>query len=421
MSATVVCGMQWGDEGKGKIIDFLAPHADVVIRYQGGNNAGHTVIVNDQKYVLHLLPSGVLNSKASCILAPGVLVDPKVLLQELAALQERGLPTQHVLISERCHLILPYHVALDTLREESLGEDKLGTTKRGIGPAYMDKYERSGIRAVDLLDTTVLREKIIKNATLKNELITKIYGSQPLDVSLMVEEFLGYADLLKERIIDSTKFLQDSIKAGKHLLFEGAQALMLDIDHGDYPYVTSSSPTTGSASVGAGIAPNLLSRRIGVFKAYSTRVGAGPFPSELFDDHAQTIRSTGAEFGATTGRPRRCGWLDLVALRYAAQINGFSELAMMKADILGSFEQIKICVAYQVDDVTYTTVPANLALNLKPVYKTFAGWQCDTSHLTSYDLLPKELKEYIRFIEDFVEIPIKTVSLGPQRHETIMR
>ncbi|NIZ39926.1 adenylosuccinate synthase [Entomospira entomophila] len=421
MSATVVCGMQWGDEGKGKIIDFLAPQSEVVVRYQGGNNAGHTVVVNGQKYVLHLLPSGVLNPRATCILAPGVLIDPKVLLSELQALEERGLSTDHVFISERCHLILPYHIALDTLKENALGDDKIGTTKRGIGPAYMDKYERIGIRAVDLLDLTVLEEKIRANVAMKNAIITSIYQENPLDADAIVQDYQAYARLLAPRIIDSTEFLHTKLESDKKVLFEGAQAIMLDIDHGHYPFVTSSSPTTGAASVGAGVGPHWLTQRIGVFKAYSTRVGSGPFPSELHDETGDLIRKIGNEFGSTTGRPRRCGWLDLVVLRYATQINGFTELAMMKADVLNQLDEIQVCIAYEYNHKTYHSIPANINQPMAPIYKTFKGWKSDTQGIEQYCDLPTELKAYISFIEEFLKVPIKTISLGPQRHETIQR
>lgn len=421
MSATVVCGMQWGDEGKGKIIDFLADKAKVVVRYQGGNNAGHTVIVNDQKYVLHLLPSGVLNHHTTCILAPGVLVDPKVLLEELSELETRGLTTHHVFISDRCHLILPYHILLDTLKEDSLGENKIGTTKRGIGPAYMDKYERIGIRAIDLLNIDSLIEKIKQNTKDKNDIITKIYGKEPLDVEQIIDNFVQYAQLLKTRIIDSTTILNDHLEKQHHVLFEGAQALMLDVDHGSYPFVTSSSPTVGAVCVGAGISPHWLTQRIGVFKAYSTRVGAGPFPSELFDEKAETIRLLGNEFGSTTKRPRRCGWLDLIALRYAMRINGFTELAMMKADILNNFSEILVCIGYSINGEHCTSIPADMSQEITPIYKSFPGWQCDTQHIKSYEELPTALKNYINFIEEFLGTSITTISLGPKRHETIRR
>ncbi|NIZ19491.1 adenylosuccinate synthase [Entomospira culicis] len=421
MGGTVVCGMQWGDEGKGKVIDFLAPNAEVVVRYQGGNNAGHTVVVNGQKYVLHLLPSGVLNEKAICILAPGVVVDPRVLLEEIAALEERGLSSSHILLSQRCHIILPYHIEIDILKEANLGNDKIGTTKRGIGPAYMDKFERTGIRAVDLLNPVELEAKIRKNTAHKNQIITQIYHGQALDVEKIVQDYLLYAKQLAHRIVDTTEILHNKLQQEANVLFEGAQAMMLDIDHGNYPFVTSSSPTTGSASVGAGVGPHWLTRRIGVFKAYATRVGAGPFPTELHDSIGEQIREIGHEFGSTTGRPRRCGWLDLNVLRYAVQINGFTELAIMKADVLDQFDEILLCTAYEANGQHYTSIPADSALPLKPIYQSFRGWKCETQSISTYEELPKELIAYIEFIEQFLGVPIKTISLGPNRHETILR
>jgi adenylosuccinate synthase len=423
MSATVICGMQWGDEGKGKVVDFLANESDFVVRYQGGNNAGHTVIVRGEKYVLHLLPSGVLNSKASCILAPGVLLDPKVLLEELDALEKRGLTVDHVLISERCHLILPYHIILDTLKEESLGKNKIGTTKRGIGPCYMDKFERSGLRAIDLKHPELLCEKIMQNTKIKNEIITKIYGAKPLDSKRICADFIGYAQRLAHRIIDSTTLLNTALVAQKRILFEGAQAIMLDIDHGNYPFVTSSSPTTGAVCVGAGISPHWLTRRIGVFKAYSTRVGSGPFPTELLDKVGDKIREIGHEFGSTTKRPRRCGWLDLVNITYAVTINGFTELALMKVDVLSHLPQIPLCLGYNLDGKPYHGFPADAddLARVEPQYILAEGWHTDVTHMRTFEELPIQLKAYITLIENAVGVPITTISVGPDREQTIIQ
>ncbi len=423
MSATVICGMQWGDEGKGKVIDFLAHESDFVVRYQGGNNAGHTVIVRGEKYVLHLLPSGVLNDKATCVLAPGVLLDPKVLLEELDALEKRGLTVDHVLISERCHLILPYHILLDTLKEESLGDKKIGTTKRGIGPCYMDKFERSGLRAIDLKHTHSLCEKITHNTLIKNEIITKIYGAQPLSSEQICADFLGYAKRLAHRIIDSTTLLNTALTANKRILFEGAQAIMLDIDHGNYPFVTSSSPTTGAVCVGAGISPHWLTRRIGVFKAYSTRVGSGPFPTELLDEVGQKIREIGHEFGSTTKRPRRCGWLDLANIKYAVTINGFTELALMKVDVLSHLTQIPVCMGYYLDGKPYEGFPADAddLARVEVQYTLLEGWNTDVTQVRTYQELPAQLKDYITLIENALGVPITTISVGPDREQTIIR
>lgn len=424
MSTFVVVGLQWGDEGKGKITDVLSAKSDYVVRFQGGNNAGHTVYVGKDKFVLHLLPSGVLQCKGKCILGNGVVIDPKAFLEEIEALEEKGQSTDHVFISRRAHIIMPYHILYDTYREEAAGTDKIGTTKRGIGPCYEDKVARVGIRAIDLLNPEVLKEKLKINIEIKNAIFEKLYNKPPMDFDEIYQQCLAYGDILKDRIIYTERELNEAIDEGKNVLFEGAQALMLDIDFGTYPFVTSSSPSTGGVCIGAGVPPNKLQHLIGVAKAYCTRVGNGPFVTELDDEVGERIRTIGHEFGATTGRPRRSGWLDLVALRHACMINGITHLVITKLDVLSGFDKIKVCTAYKTEDnqeIDYFTSSTTKLDLYEPVYAEIDGWQEDITKINSFDELPENAQKYIKFIEDYLDIEVYLVSVGPDRSQNIIR
>ncbi|MGL4980630.1 MAG: adenylosuccinate synthase [Fusobacteriaceae bacterium] len=421
MAGYVVVGTQWGDEGKGKIIDVLGHKADYVVRFQGGNNAGHTVVVNGEKFILHLLPSGMLHGNGKCIIGPGVVVDPKVLLKELATLESKGAKTDHLFISDRAHLIMPYHVMLDGLKEDASGDRKIGTTRRGIGPCYSDKISRCGIRMVDLLDMELFAEKLKINLEEKNVVFEKIYNVPHMSFDEVFNEYKGYAEILKHRIIDSTPEIHEALAQDKFVLFEGAQAMMLDIDHGTYPYVTSSSPTAGGVTVGAGVSPRSIDRIIGVMKAYTTRVGEGPFVTELNDETGETLRRVGHEFGATTGRPRRCGWLDLVVGKYATDINGLTDIVITKIDCLSGLDTIKICTAYEIDGKIYKSVPASTESLARaiPVYEELPGWTEDISNMKTYDELPENCKKYIKRMEEFLNCAITVVSVGPDRTQNI--
>lgn len=424
MSTFVVVGLQWGDEGKGKITDVLSAKSDYVVRFQGGNNAGHTVYAGKDKFVLHLLPSGVLQCRGKCIIGNGVVVDPKAFMKEIASIEERGLSTDHVFISRRAHIIMPYHILYDTYREEAAGKSSIGTTKRGIGPCYEDKVARTGIRAIDLLNPEVLKDKLRQNIEIKNAIFEKLYDKEPLDFESIYAEFIEIGDKLKDRIVDTELELNQAIDQGKNVLFEGAQALMLDIDFGTYPYVTSSSPTTGGVCVGAGVPPNKLQHLIGVAKAYCTRVGNGPFVTELDDEIGEKIRKVGHEFGATTGRPRRCGWLDLVALRHACMINGITHLVITKLDVLSGFEKINVCTAYETEDgqhIDYFTSSTTKLDLYKPVYQELEGWNDDITEINSFDELPQKAQDYIGFIEKYLGIEVYLVSVGPDRSQNIIR
>ncbi|PQL91779.1 adenylosuccinate synthase [Apibacter adventoris] len=424
MSTYVVVGLQWGDEGKGKITDVLAEKSDYVVRYQGGNNAGHTVYVKEDKFVLHLLPSGVLQCKGKCIIGNGVVVNPEAFFDEIEQIEKRGLATDHVFISSRAHIIMPYHILLDTYREEFAGKGQIGTTKRGIGPCYEDKVARVGIRAIDLLNPEILEAKIKENLLVKNALFEKLFNKKPLKFEEIYQKYLAFGQKLKHRIIESEFELNYAIQQDRTILFEGAQALMLDIDFGTYPYVTSSSPTTGGVSVGAGIPPTSLQYLIGVSKAYCTRVGNGPFPTELEDNIGEHIREIGNEYGASTGRPRRCGWLDLVALRYSCMINGITHLVITKLDVLSEFDKIKVCTAYKtkegkiIDSFPATT--EELA-GYTAVYKELNGWKSDISHIKSFNELPKNAQDYLHFIESYLDVEVYLVSVGPERSQNIIR
>lgn len=424
MATFVVVGLQWGDEGKGKITDVLSAKSDYVVRFQGGNNAGHTVYVGENKFVLHLLPSGVLQCPGKCIIGNGVVVDPKAFIQEISSIEEKGLSTNHVFISRRAHIIMPYHILYDTYREEAAGNLSIGTTKRGIGPCYEDKVARTGIRAIDLLNPEVLKQKLQKNVEIKNAIFEKLYGKNPIDFQSIYDEYLAIGEQLKDRIVDTELELNQAIDNGKNVLFEGAQALMLDIDFGTYPYVTSSSPTTGGVCVGAGVPPTKLQNLIGVAKAYCTRVGNGPFLTELFDETGRKIREVGHEFGATTGRPRRCGWLDLVALRHACMINGITHLVITKLDVLSGLGKIKVCTAYKTEDgetIDYFTSSTTKLALYKPVYEELDGWEEDITKINSFDELPENAQKYIQFIEKYLGIEVYLVSVGPDRSQNIIR
>ena len=420
MAGYVVVGTQWGDEGKGKIIDVLADKADYVVRFQGGNNAGHTVVVNGEKFILKLLPSGVLHAE-TCIIGPGVVVDPKVLLDELASLENRGAKTDHVIISDRAHVIMPYHIKMDELRESIEDRIKIGTTKKGIGPCYADKISRDGIRMSDLLDLEQFEGKLRYNLKEKNEIFTKVYGLEPLDFDKIFEEYKGYIEKIKHRIVDTIPIVNKALNENKLVLFEGAQAMMLDINYGTYPYVTSSSPTLAGVTTGAGVSPRKIDKGIGVMKAYTTRVGEGPFVTELTGEFGEKIRKIGYEYGAVTGRPRRCGWLDLVVGRYATEINGLTDIVITKIDVLSGLGKLKICTAYEIDGKVYDHVPADTKslYRAKPIYEELDGWDEDITQIKKYEDLPENCKKYLARIEEIVGCPISVVSVGPDRSQNI--
>ncbi|MBF0597109.1 adenylosuccinate synthase [Faecalibacter rhinopitheci] len=425
MSTHVVVGLQWGDEGKGKITDVLAEKSDYVVRYQGGNNAGHTVYAGEDKFVLHLLPSGVLQCKGKCIIANGVVVNPEAFFNEIEKLEARGLSTDHVFISKRAHIIMPYHILLDEYREELAGKEaQIGTTKRGIGPCYEDKVARVGIRAVDLLNPEILKAKIEENLIVKNALFEKLFEKETLTVDDIFEKYVAFGERLKDRIIDTEVEINEAIDQGKNVLFEGAQALMLDIDFGTYPFVTSSSPTTGGVCIGAGVPPTKLHNLIGVSKAYCTRVGNGPFPTELDNDLGEHIRQIGHEFGASTGRPRRTGWLDLVALKHACMINGITHLVITKLDVLSGLDKIKACTGYKTEDgkiINYFTSSTNKLDLYEAVYEEMPGWTEDITNAKAFDELPQTAQDYIHFIEKYLGIDVYLVSVGPERSQNIIR
>lgn len=423
LNTFVVVGTQFGDEGKGKIIDVLSPTADYIVRFQGGNNAGHTVIVGEEKFILHLLPSGIINSKGKCIIGAGLVVDLKVLLKEIDALEKRGKSLDNLFLDERAHIIFPYHIAIDKAKEESLGANKIGTTQRGIGPCYNDKISRNGIRIGDLLDPERFADKLAWNIKEKNDMLERYGWPERFDFDTLYNEYMELAKLITPRIIDGVSEINAAIVAGKKVLFEGAQAIMLDIDFGTYPYVTSSSPTAGGVCVGSGVAPNKLNRIVGVMKAYTTRVGEGPFPTELDNELGEKIRQIGGEFGATTGRPRRTGWLDLVMGKYAALIDGLTDVVLTKIDVLTGLETIKVAVGYKVDGHVYNTYPGNLRKS-KPVeviYEELPGWTEDISHIKNYADLPLNCRRYVEFIERTLGVPVSMISVGPERTQNIYR
>lgn len=420
MPGYVVVGTQWGDEGKGKVVDYLGSKMDYVVRFQGGNNAGHTVVVKDDKVVLHLLPSGVLQN-ATCIIGPGVVVDPFVFLKEIKELEEKGLTTSHVKISDCSHIIMPYHIQLDTFMEMSLKEHKIGTTKRGIGPCYADKYSRIGLRMGDLQDFATFKEKLKVVVAMKNKTLQNVYHDEGFVYEELVAQFQAILPDILPRIINSQIEVNHALDEQKQVLFEGAQAAMLDINFGNYPFVTSSSPTSAGVCTGAGISPKKLDVIIGIAKAYSTRVGEGPFVSELFDAIGEKLRRVGNEFGATTGRPRRCGWIDVNVIRHAVMINGLTDLVITKLDILTGFDIIKLCVAYDIDGQRYDYMPSNVE-NLKkakPIYEQFSGWNENISSIQTYEELPKECQAYLSRIEELTKTRISMISVGPERNRNI--
>lgn len=423
MSGYVVVGAQWGDEGKGKVVDLLGKHVDMVVRYQGGNNAGHTVVVNGKKTVLHLLPSGILNKDALCVIGPGVVLNPFVLFDEVKQLEEQGLTCDHLRISDRTQLLMPYHVRLDELIEARGGKYKVGTTKNGIGPCYSDKYSRIGIRVCDLQDWDVFQEKLKSTLEIKNAEIEKVYGGKPFDFDEMVAQFKELREKMLPMICDSVSLVNEALEQNKVVLFEGAQANMLDINYGTYPFVTSSSPTSAGVLEGAGVPPQALTRIIGIVKAYSTRVGEGPFITELLGDEGESLRQKGFEFGATTGRPRRCGWLDLPVVKQAVRINGLTDISITKIDILSGYDKIPVCVGYEMNGKQIDYVPASLKAygECKPIWKVFDGWNEDISTVRSFEELPENCKKYVEFIEEYTGVSVSLVSVSPEREGNIIR
>jgi adenylosuccinate synthase len=423
MSATVILGAQWGDEGKGKITDRYSRDADVVVRYQGGNNAGHTIVVDGERFALSLIPSGVLYPQVTPVIGNGTVIDPAVLIREMEELTARGIDPSRLRISGNAHVIMPYHRKLDAVLERYLGEEQIGTTKRGIGPAYMDKYSRFGIRIQDLFDPKIFRKKLDVVGKDKNRQLQKVYNQLPLDIDEIYEEYLGYADVIQDHVADTSLLVWEAIHAGKNVLFEGAQGTLLDIDHGTYPFVTSSNPTAGGAVTGSGVGPRDIDNVIGVAKAYITRVGTGPFPTELLDDTGERMIEIGGEYGVVTGRRRRTGWLDSVALRYSARVNGLTEIALTKLDILSHFGPLKIAVAYDSLGERYDEFPRQqrVLYNCHPVYEELEGWGEDISGVESYDDLPEAAKRYVERVEELSGVRVSSVGVGPGREATLMR
>lgn len=422
MPSVAVVGSQWGDEGKGKITDFLAADADVVVRYQGGNNAGHTVIVGSEVFKLHLIPSGAIHG-TQCVLGNGVVIDPLVLLEELDRLRERGVTQFSLHVSERAHVIMPYHRAQDLLEEEARGEGKIGTTGRGIGPAYVDKVARAGIRMIDFVDPVRFRERLEAVLPQKNRLLQSLYGHKGFTVDEIVEQYAPAAERIRPMVADTSVLVAEAIEAGKNVLFEGAQGTLLDVDHGTYPFVTSSSPTAGGIAPGVGISPRAVQRILGVAKAYTTRVGTGPFPTELLDETGERIRQRGNEYGTTTGRPRRCGWFDAVVVRYAARVNGLTDLALTSVDTLGGFGEVKVCVGYQHRGRRIDHLPASFDVleECEPIYETFEGWKADLGQVSRFEELPAATRAYVEGIERLVGVPVSIVSVGRARSATLVR
>jgi adenylosuccinate synthase len=423
MPAVVIVGAQWGDEGKGKATDLLAEHIDYVVKFNGGNNAGHTVVIGTEKYALHLLPSGILTPGVVPVISNGVVIDLAVLFEELDALNARGIDTSKLRISANAHVITPYNVIVDKVSERFLGKRAIGTTGRGIGPTYSDKINRVGIRIQDLFDESILRQKVEGALVAKNNLLTKVYNRAAIKVDETVKELLSYTERLAPMVADTALELHQAIEANKNVLFEGGQATMLDVDHGTYPFVTSSNSTAGGASTGSGIGPGLFTTVIAIVKAYTTRVGAGPFPTELFDENGEYLRKTGHEFGTTTGRPRRCGWYDAPIARYSARINGVTDFVMTKLDVLTGIEQIPVCVAYEVDGVRFDEMPVSQSdfHHAKPIYENFAGWAEDISGCKKFEDLPKNAQDYVLAIEKMSGARISAIGVGPARDAIIVR
>ena len=423
MPAVVIVGAQWGDEGKGKATDLLAGRIDYVVKFNGGNNAGHTVVIGDEKYALHLLPSGILTEGVVPVIANGVVVDIEVLFDELTALSARGVDVSKLLISANAHVITHYHRTLDKVTERFLGKRQIGTTGRGIGPAYADKINRVGIRLQDLFDENILRQKVEGALGVKNHLLVKVYNRRAITVDEIVDDLLSYAERLRPMVADTALVLNQALERGETVLFEGGQATMLDVDHGTYPFVTSSNATSGGAATGSGVAPNRIDRVIGIVKAYTTRVGAGPFPTELFDESGEFLRAAGFEFGTTTGRPRRCGWYDAPIARYSARINGVTDYVMTKLDVLTGLERIPVCVAYDVDGVRHDEVPVSQSdfHHATPIYEEFPGWSEDISGARSFDDLPKNAQDYVLAIEAMSGARISAIGVGPGRDAIVVR
>ena len=421
MPAIVLVGAQWGDEGKGKATDLLGDRVDYVVRYQGGNNAGHTVVIGDQKYALHLLPSGILSPNVTSVIGNGVVIDPAVLLQEIAGLNERGIDTSNLKISTNAHLITPYHRTIDKVSERFLGNSKIGTTGRGIGPAYADKINRIGIRVQDLFDPSILRQKLEGALRDKNQVLIKVFNRKGIEIEEVLNEYLGYAEILKPYVCDTALLLDKALADNKNVLLEGSQGTLLDVDHGTYPFVTSSNPTAGGASTGSGIGPTKITRVIGILKAYTTRVGSGPFPTELFDEDGEKLRTIGGEVGVTTGRNRRCGWFDAPIARYATRVNGLTDFFLTKLDVLTGWEKIPVCVAYTVDGKRVEEVPASQSdfHHAKPIYEYLPGWSEDISNAKTFNDLPKNAQSYVKFLEEASNAPISAIGVGPGRNQTI--
>lgn len=423
MSAFIVLGAQWGDEGKGKMTDYLAEEADVVVRFQGGNNAGHTVEVGDRQYKLHLIPSGILYDNKLNVIGNGVVVDPKALFEEIGYLEKEGVKVtpEKLIISDRAHLIMPYHRVLDVLKEKARGKNDIGTTGKGIGPCYTDKFERCGIRVCDLLHEDVFEENLRENIKMKNEYITKVLGGEALDVEEILAQYKQYAEKIRPFVKDTSVKVYDSIKEDKTVLFEGAQGMLLDIDHGTYPYVTSSNTTAGGVSNGIGVGPNMITNAVGITKAYTTRVGKGPFPTELENETGEWIRTKGHEYGVTTGRSRRCGWLDLVIVKSAVRVSGLTSLAVTKIDTLAGLDKLKVCVGYKFNGEIIDYFPASLEdlAKCEPVYEEFDGWDDSVADARSYDEIPENAKKYLERISEFTGTRISIVSVGPKRDQTM--
>ena len=422
MANVIVIGAQWGDEGKGKITDLLSKSADVVVRYQGGVNAGHTVVVEGQTFKLHLIPSGILYPDTECIIGSGTVIDPKVLIEELDQVEALGISTAKLMISQAAHVTMPYHRIIDKASEERRGSQKIGTTGRGIGPTYADKSERTGIRMIDLISPERLREQVNWTVNYKNVILEKLYNLSPLDPDQVVSEYLKFADRLRPHVIDASLNIYNAIQQRRNILFEGAQGTLLDLDHGTYPYVTSSNPVAGGACVGTGVGPTMIDRVIGVAKAYTTRVGEGPFPTEAKDEVGELLGNRGAEFGTTTGRKRRCGWFDAVIGRYAVRINGMDCMAITKLDVLDELDEIKVCVAYDMEGERCEDFPSSSIqlAKCKPIYQTLPGWQQSTVDCRTLEDLPKQALDYLRFLAELMKVPIAIVSLGASRDQTIV-
>jgi adenylosuccinate synthase len=421
MPATVVLGTQWGDEGKGKAVDYLADRMDFVVRYQGGNNAGHTIIAEGRELKLQLIPSGILYPHITSVIADGVVVDPAVLLAEMDQLREAGVDPDRLRISLNAHLIMPYHLELEKVTQRFLGKNALGTTKRGIGPAYADRAARVGIRVQDLYDEDILREKLEVVLWEKNQILTKIYNRMAMRAEKVTEDYLVFAERLRPYVADTAKLLDDALRAGKHLLLEGAQGTMLDLDHGTYPFVTSSTPVAGYALASAGIGPRHVDRVVGITKAYVTRVGSGPFPTEDIGENGERMGERGHEFGTVTGRKRRCGWFDGMVLRYAARLNGLTELCLTKLDVLSGFETLRVCVGYRAAGRDWDDVPPNQTYfhHAEPVFEDLPGWSDDLDDVRTFDDLPKEARRYVEFLEELGGVPVSMIGVGPAREQTI--